>query len=129
MKETVWKDINGLPGYQVSDSGHVRKTGSRKFLAENVNGSSSRYLRVTIGQKHYLVHRLVAMAFIPNPEGLPEVDHITRDKTDNSVSNLRWVDHSSNITLMWVSIHLGEKAVTPRRRHIQNPQKASTNPV
>lgn len=125
MKGVIWKDINGLPGYQVSDSGHVRKTGSRKFLAENVNGSSSRYLRVTIGQKHYLVHRLVAMAFIPNPEGLPEVDHITLDKTDNSVSNLRWVDHSSNITLMWVSIHLGGKAVTPRHRNIQKEKETA----
>jgi len=123
MKDAVWKDIDGLPGYQVSDGGHVRNAKTRKRLAENVNGSSSRYLRVTIDRKHYIVHRLVAMAFLPNPDGLPEVDHISRDKTDNSVSNLRWVDHSLNITFMWISIHLGEKVVTPRRRHIKKQKE------
>ncbi len=44
--------------------------------------------------EHHLVHRLIALAFIPNPKRLPQVDHINRDRTDNRVTNLRWVDHT-----------------------------------
>jgi len=113
----VWKDISGLPGYEVSSSGHVRNKETRKRLAENVNGSSSRYLRVTISKRHYAVHRLVAMAFIPNPEGYAEVDHISRDKTDNGIANLRWVDHRTNIIEWWASVMRGESGKTARRRN------------
>ena len=42
------------------------------------------------------VHRMVAEAFIPNPQGLPEIDHINGDPADNRVSNLRWCTHSQN---------------------------------
>jgi len=42
------------------------------------------------------VHRLVAKAFIPNPEGLPEIDHIDGDKTNNVVENLQWISHVEN---------------------------------
>lgn len=121
MANRDWKDIRGLPGYQVSKSGHVRNKHTKKILAENVNGSTSRYLRVTIGQKHYAVHRLVATAFIANPEGYCEVDHINRDKTDNSVSNLQWVDHQTNIALLFVSLKNGVEGKTARHR---NRQKA-----
>lgn len=58
------------------------------------------YLSVMINGKRYLVHRLVAETFIPNPDNLPEVDHINRNKECNSVisgnCNLRWCSHSSN---------------------------------
>ena len=59
------------------------------------------YLHVMINGKLYKVHRLVAETFIPNPENLPEVDHINRNREDNRVSpackcNLRWCSHSEN---------------------------------
>lgn len=54
------------------------------------------YRYVNINRKSYLVHRLVAEAFLPNESNLPCVDHINRDRTDNKVSNLRWVSYHEN---------------------------------
>ena len=51
-----------------------------------------------IKQIRYYVHRLVAETFIPNPYRLSEIDHINRDKTNNHVSNLRWVTRKDNMT-------------------------------
>ena len=46
--------------------------------------------------KVYLVHRLVALAFIPNPDNKPEVDHINKNRIDNRIENLRWVTSKEN---------------------------------
>ena len=54
------------------------------------------YLQVGINGKNYRVHRLIAETFIPNPEGLREIDHINRNPSDNRVENLRWADRSQN---------------------------------
>lgn len=123
---TKWKEIIGIPGYEVSRSGHVRNSKTKKVLAENVNGSSSRYLRVTIGKKHYIVHRLVALNWIPKPQGYDEVDHINRDKTDNSVSNLRWVNHKMNIDYLYVSITMMISGKKPRRRNVRKQKGESS---
>lgn len=55
------------------------------------------YYRVRVAGVMRAVHRLVAEAFIENPNNYPEVDHINRKKTDNSVSNLRWATHEMNM--------------------------------
>lgn len=58
--------------------------------------SQTGYMFLSRGNKTYLIHRIVAETFIPNPDNLPQVDHINRDKTDNRVENLRWVSRSTN---------------------------------
>lgn len=59
--------------------------------------SSSGYKFVRIGPKTYPVQRVVAMAFIPNPENKPQVNHIDGNKTNNAVSNLEWVTNQENM--------------------------------
>lgn len=99
MKE-IWKPIEGYPDYEVSSLGRVKslKFGKEKILKgiKDKNG----YLRVILYKegklKGYSVHRLVAQAFLPNPDNLPQVNHRNENKTDNRVENLEWCDSSYN---------------------------------
>lgn len=94
-----WKLIEGFDGiYSVSNYGEVRnnKTGKLMKLRKNEKG----YLRTSLtkngNQKSVRVHRLVAQAFIPNPENKPQVNHIDFNKENNCVSNLEWVTNQEN---------------------------------
>lgn len=103
MKE-IWKDIEGYEGkYQVSNYGRVKSLSYRQTGQERVMRlwfDARGYLRVALykgdERKYYTVHRLVAQAFIPNTDNKPCVDHISTDKTDNRVENLRWVTLKEN---------------------------------
>lgn len=95
------KDIKGYEGrYAITADGNVWSYRSQKFLKNNVLPSG--YVRVNLydeNQKpkiHY-IHRLVAEAFISNPDNLPEVNHISEDKTDNRVENLEWCTREYNL--------------------------------
>lgn len=114
MIEEIWKDVVGYEGrYQVSNLGRVRsvdcilqkedgkseyRKGRLLKLIPNHNG----YYQVFFGEcgkgqrKRLSVHRLVAIAFIPNPENKPCIDHINTIRTDNRIENLRWVTFSEN---------------------------------
>lgn len=94
-----WKDIEGYEGlYQVSNIGQVKSLKRNKILKPAPN--SCGYLQVCLHkngkQKTFRIHRLVAEAFLPNEDELPEVDHINSDKTDNRVANLQWISHVEN---------------------------------
>ena len=98
----IWKDVVGYEGlYQVSNMGRVKSLnyGRERILKASDNGSG--YLYVALCKKgkykNFLVHRLVAMVFISNPENKPCIDHIDTNKRNNKVENLRWVTHEENI--------------------------------
>ena len=88
-----WKTIDGLDGYEVSDTGEVR----HGDLIMRQQRDNKGYKRIKIGRdKCFRVHRLVAGAFIPNPDNKPQVNHKDGDKSNNSVSNLEWCTQSEN---------------------------------
>ena len=94
------KDIKGYEGlYGITSCGKVWSYRRKKFLKLASNGKG--YLIVNLwkdGQsKWYKVHRLVAMAYIPNPENLPEINHKDENKSNNCLQNLEWCDHKYNI--------------------------------
>ena len=93
------KDIKGYEGlYAVTSCGKVWSYQRKKFLVPRVNRYG--YLYVNLSKngkaKSYVIHRLVAEAYIPNPENLPQVDHIDNDKTHNYVNNLQWITNRDN---------------------------------
>ena len=103
MKE--WKDIEGFEGlYQISNSGEVKsverlKRNNLGFQTVNerirkLSKDKDGYLQICLSKnsRHYIkkIHRLVAEAFIPNPNNLPVINHKNEDKQDNRVENLEW---------------------------------------
>lgn len=111
MKE-IWKDIKGYEGfYKISNLGNVKslkryvknKNGKRiveeKILTNYINNSG--YYAVNLRKECAIdikrIHKLVAEAFIPNPNNLPQINHIDGNKLNNNIKNLEWCDCSYNV--------------------------------
>lgn len=98
--EEIWKDILGYEGnYQVSSLGNVKNIKNERILKGRLDKYG--YYRVILCKKgmrykNFQIHRLVAMAFIKNPNDKPQVDHINTIRIDNRVENLRWVTYREN---------------------------------
>lgn len=96
-----WKDCKGYEGlYQVSDKGRIWSVKRQAYLKPVDNGKG--YLRVMLitkngKKKMELIHRLVCLAFLPNPENYPEVNHRDEDSKNNYLENLEWCSHKYNI--------------------------------
>lgn len=93
-----WRAIKGFSRYFISSHGRV-KNEHLKTMKPYVNHKG--YLKIQLVddngvRKKLRVHRLVASAFLPNKGGLPEVNHLNFDKTDNRVENLEWVTGEQN---------------------------------
>ena len=121
MNKEIWKDISGYEGlYQVSNLGRVKSLENRsnhkkeKILASQIR---NQYYGVALYKnshyKNYTIHRLVAEAFIPNPDNLPEVNHKDENKLNNRVDNLEWCNKKYNINYGYGAVN----------RQIQNRER------
>lgn len=93
------KQIENFPNYYVTTFGRVWSEHSHKFLKPTIDkrGNHQReYVSLGRGNKEY-IHRLVANAFIPNPNNYDEIDHIDTNGLNNHSNNLRWTTHQQNM--------------------------------
>ena len=105
-----WRDVKGYEGlYQVNQFGWVRNAVTKRRLkGTDMNG----YIRVGLfknkKQQKALVHRIVAEAFIPNPDNYDTVDHLDFNRANNNVLNLRWLPRKENNARLQKNIKRGE---------------------
>lgn len=94
----MWKVSDLYPNYEVSDQGEVRNAKTKKLLSlkKKIRGYVYVHLHQDGKSKVVTVHRLIASAFIPNPNNLETVNHINYIKDDNRVENLEWMSYSEN---------------------------------
>ena len=112
MIEEIWRPIANYEGlYEISDYGSVRSLPGSVFSRDGrvmkrkggllKTHKRGRYTNKTLYKnmisKNYTIHRLVALAFIPNPENKPHINHIDNNRYNNHVNNLEWVSQKENL--------------------------------
>ena len=106
MKEEIWKEIEGFDNYKISNLGRVKNIKFDRLVKPLLDNKG--YIMVNLYKdgkmKRLSLHRLIAIAFIPNPDNKPCIDHINTDRSDNHIDNLRWVtqkeNHNNPLSLM-----------------------------
>jgi ribosomal protein L37E len=117
LEGEIWRDIQGWEGYyEVSSLGRVRQNHKYEYYSgknypgkmikpakRSAKGKGAKYRHISLSSKAlgrkfqwYRIHRLVAQAFIPNPENKPYINHKNLNKTDNRVENLEWCTSEEN---------------------------------
>ena len=106
MTEEIWKEIEGFDNYKISNLGRVKNIKFDRLVKPLLDNKG--YIMVNLYKdgkmKRLSLHRLIAIAFIPNPDNKPCIDHINTDRSDNHIDNLRWVtqkeNHNNPLSLM-----------------------------
>lgn len=122
----IWKKVNNTDGMiEVSNYGRVRSLlrGKPFILKTQTDNKGYQRLRVTIKKQKmsFKLHRLVAEAFLDNPNKLPQVNHIDGNKTNNSISNLEWISNKDNANHaiknnLWISVFEGAEKENSKRK-------------
>ena len=96
--KTEWREVKEYSNYKVNQLGEIRHKKRQKILKPRDNNGGYQYVNFKINGKNtnFAVHRIVANAFIPNPNGYTEVNHKDYNKKNNCVDNLEWVSSSQN---------------------------------
>ena len=121
-----WRTVGGTEGFiEVSNKGRVRSLlrGEPYVLKTSKDGKGYHRLRVTIQRRKlsFKLHRIVAMAFLENPDNLPQVNHKDGNKDNNSVDNLEWISNRDNARHaiengLWDSVAEGAKRENESRK-------------
>ena len=92
------KEIKGFESYGITEAGNVFVISTGKKIAIGITATGYKYVQLNKDRHHYnrLLHRLIAIAFIPNPEAKPYVNHIDGNKLNNSIDNLEWCTAQEN---------------------------------
>jgi len=129
MELENFQDIKGFPNYMINEYGDVYSKKLNRLLKIRKNNCGYNTFSLRNNKKTYTKsqHRLLGIQYLPNPDNLPCIDHINRNKLDNCLSNLRWVSYSLNAKNKSSKLNSTSRFIGVRKtKNIKKPYRAET---